>query len=75
MNKKSNVPGAAQGAAPVEPPTIDQVEAWMKKDMACAISLLNALYSDPDMLRSIATFMMGRFSNAKRVVDQDSKSS
>lgn len=64
MNTNNKVEEQAQGAGPqsVEV-TLDLVEKWLKHDLGAAISCLNAIHSDPDMLKSVATFMYGRFVN------------
>lgn len=43
----------------------DQVKSWLEKDLKMAISLLTALYTDPDLLNAIADFMHGRIMNDK----------
>lgn len=64
-NGSENVPQG--GKSPVESSEINlaTVEKWLKNDLAKAISCLNAIYSDPDLLRSVSTFMLGRMNNAK----------
>lgn len=60
----SPVTPEAQGASGV---VVDRekIKEWLKHDLGAAISCLNAIYSDPPMLDSLAEFMYGRFSNAK----------
>lgn len=60
----------AQGADSQQNP--EQIEInkknigqWLKRDLSSAISLLNALYSDPDLLDQITVFMLGRIENQK----------
>lgn len=76
MNKAKVEEKAAPGAeSPVESKDLNvaTVEKWLKNDLAKCISCLNAIYSDPDLLRSVATFMLGRMNNAKahEVVDKN----
>lgn len=56
-----------QGAEPAkeEEVNLEQVRKWLKKDLAMAISCLNAVYTDPDLIESVAVFMMGRMTNDK----------
>lgn len=55
---------SAQGAE-TQPIDKENVTKWLKKDIASSISLLNAVYTDPDLMDHIATFMLGRFENAR----------
>lgn len=57
-NGKSQVQG-------IEDIPSDDVAKWIKKDIGVALSLLQALYSDADMLRSMAEFLQGRYLNQK----------
>lgn len=41
------------------------VAKWLKKDIGVALALLNALYSDDDLLLNMAVFLQGRYMNAK----------
>lgn len=43
----------------------ETVAKWLKKDLGIALALLDALYSDQDMLLNMAVFMQGRYMNAK----------
>lgn len=61
--KEKMQPGSV-GQGPNEP-TQKQVEEWLKNDLLRCINMLDALYTDPDLLRSMATFMLGRLENAK----------
>lgn len=70
MNTKNNqgvqVPGTEDATqAAVSTIDVETVTEYLKKDLAVAISCLNALYSDPDLLNHMAHFMHGRFANAK----------
>lgn len=58
-NSKSN--GEALGAEP----TLNDVERAVKRDLNNALGLLNAVVSDPDFLRYVATFAHGRYINAQ----------
>lgn len=67
INNGKEAPGAELPIPPsVEEMTQDQIKSWLKKDLAVAISCLNAIHSDPDMLESLAAFMLGRVKNAKQ---------
>lgn len=61
---KEKIPSDFVGQGPNEP-TQKQVEEWLKNDLARCIHMLDAIYSDPDLLSSMATFMLGRLENAK----------
>jgi len=56
------------------PISIDQVEAYLKKDLSVAVSCLDAIYRDPDLLRSMAVFLHGRYMNATHSGDAPLKS-
>lgn len=45
--------------------TLDQVKTWLKNDLQRAIGCLNAIYSDPDLMESVAIFMLGRLQNSQ----------
>lgn len=62
--KTNNNGKEAQGA---ELPTLTQpdIVRWLKRDLPTAINCLDAIYSDPDMLDALATFMHGRYMNSK----------
>lgn len=70
METKTNTTEAAQGA----PSEITQqaVKQYLVKDLSIAISCLNAIQSDPDLLEHLAQFMHGRFVNAKHA-EQNAK--
>jgi len=63
MSNQNTSTAEAQGAPAVL--TLDQVEKYLVKDIAVAISCLSAIQSDPDLLRSMAAFMLGRLENSK----------
>jgi len=70
MNKSTKNVVEAQGAETQS--TTEQieinaanVEKWIKTDLGFALNLLNAIYTDPDMMASLAGFMLGRVQNAK----------
>jgi len=50
----------------------NKVKEWLKRDLSVAISCLNALYSDPDLLDHMSDFMYGRLLNAKQKEAVDS---
>lgn len=57
----------AQGAG-VPPINVETVKGYLNKDLSIAISCLQAIQSDPDLLQTMAVFMHGRminFENAK----------
>lgn len=60
--KTNNNGKEAQGA---ELPLLTQqdVVRMLKRDLPMAINCLDAIYSDPDLLESLATFMHGRYMN------------
>lgn len=73
MSKQDSKAAAAQGAA-AAPTTeeakeaamnLETVKGYLKKDLSIAVSCLNAILSDPDLLDSTANFMLGRLLNAK----------
>lgn len=43
--------------------SLKQIKEWVKTDVARAISFLNAIHSDPDLIDHVATFMYGRLQN------------
>lgn len=56
---------SAQGAASPKPLTEGEVKEFVKKDIATAINLLDAVYRDQDTLDMLSTYLYGRFMNAK----------
>jgi len=62
IEKNGTVTESAQGVESVD---LAKVQEWMKRDISFAISLLNAIYSDPDLMESVAHFMLGRLNNSK----------
>jgi hypothetical protein len=64
MEKNQNTSAPAQGAES-ESLTVETVKKYLTKDLSIAISCLNAIQSDPDLLEHLAHFMHGRFVNAK----------
>lgn len=54
----------ALGAA-VPPITPELVKEYLRKDLSVAISCLNAIQSDPDLMDSLAHFMAGRWNNVQ----------
>lgn len=63
MKKKVNGVKAPGAEAPV---TLQDVKTWLKKDIAVAVSCLNAIHTDPDLQEHIASFMFGRLQNAQQ---------
>lgn len=63
MKKEQQTEQNAQGS--VDVPNKKVIETWMKKDLGNAIALLNAIYSDPDLLEVMAGFMQGRMINSE----------
>lgn len=67
-NKKQKVEEVAQGQIPPVAPvevTLEKVKEWSKRDIGCAISFLNAIHQDPDLMDAVCTFIYGRFQNSK----------
>lgn len=66
METKTQSAPATQGAA-AEPTdiSVNTITEYLKKDLSIAISCLNAIQSDPDLINHLAQFMHGRFINAK----------
>jgi len=56
-----NANGKEQGSAPV----LDKatIEKWLLKDLSVAISCLEAIAKDPDMMSMMADWMLGRLQN------------
>lgn len=55
--------GPANSNGVKETPSIATIEKWIVRDVASAVSLLNAILADKDLRMYVATFMQGRFSN------------
>lgn len=62
------VPGTDDAIA--EAITFETVRNYLKKDLSIALSCMNAIMSDPDLLDSVAHFMHGRWQNAKHKPQQ-----
>lgn len=65
---KEKIPSDFVGQGPNESipsPTIPQIEEFLKNDIVRCMHMLDAIYSDPDLLHSMAIFMHGRLENAK----------
>lgn len=63
---------AAQGAAEAKSEVEEMaqlspvlVKEYLKKDLSIAVSCLNAILTDPDLLEQTAHFMFGRLENSK----------
>lgn len=62
MEKNNATADAAQGAGSAEfTPAV--VEGLLKKDLGIAMTCLDAILSDPDLLQYMAVFMHGRMLN------------
>lgn len=61
--------GVAEGEAveQLRELTPEQVEKYLKKDLTVAISCLEAILRDQDILSNLAVFMAARFNNAEIV--------
>lgn len=67
MNTNGKV-SEAQGAETQElpkVPTIQEVRNFLKKDLGMCITMLDAIYKDPNTLNSLADFLHGRFINQR----------
>lgn len=62
--------GVANSDGGVPPVTRENVGKWLKKDVASAIMILNAVHSDQDLLNHMADFMYGRFVNQKQAAER-----
>lgn len=73
MKKTETNGSSAQGVD--EPITVKTIEGYLKKDLQVAISCLEAMHSDPDLLRAMADFMHGRYLNNlnKKEVEKQEK--
>lgn len=80
MKKNSEFSGNGQGPGPVvedpikdlpEVPTVEAIEKWLVRDFSVVSSLFQALLTDKELRLHMATFLQGRYSNAKNrpVVD------
>lgn len=65
MEKNHKAVSQAQGAEDTQetPVTVEQVKKYLVKDVSIALSCLDAIASDPDLLDVIAHFMHGRYMN------------
>lgn len=65
ISKKNGTarPGPDGTQLPLESVTLKQVEDWTKVDLSMCISFLNAIHSDPDLLKQVASWMHGRLQN------------
>lgn len=75
MDTKTKISAADQGSVadainqlPI--PTIGDIEKWLVEDIARAVTLLNALHTDFELRRHMATFMQGRIINARTKAEQ-----
>lgn len=65
----ANEAQGAEVAAKVNDLDIDTIEKWISKDISVCLSLLNAINTDKDLRRMMATFLKGRFNNAQQKQD------
>lgn len=66
MNSTKEKVQSSQGVdSQVDPSSVDisVIEKALKQDVFMAILCLDAMYSDPDLLRHVALFMQGRAIN------------
>lgn len=56
---------SAQGAESPKPITESEVKEFVKRDIATAINLLDAIYKDQDTINMLSAYLYGRFMNAK----------
>lgn len=65
MNKTNTPESSTPG---VETPKLTQelIVKYLNRDLSVAISCLTAIQSDPDLMESLATFMLGRVQNSQR---------
>lgn len=66
MNTNEVEEETAQGAGSqkVATPSIEVVEKWLASDLRACISMLNAIYTDKDLLHQVAVWFNGRVNNA-----------
>jgi len=66
--EKHNANGKEQGSAPV----LDKatIEKWLLKDISVAITCLEAIAKDPDMMSMMAEWMLGRLQNQQNAKHQ-----
>lgn len=65
MEKNSQNGTTARGAKVSKPITESEVKKFLKSDIASCINLLDAIYQDEGTMDSLATFLYGRYMNAK----------
>lgn len=63
MKKNNSETEQAQGAKSVD---LAQVTKWLRHDISVAITCLNAIQSDPDLMDHVARFMYGRLQNMEQ---------
>lgn len=67
MEKNAQTAEAAPGAVDAKMAvSVEMVRDYLNKDLSVAISCLNAIQSDPDLMLHIAQFMHGRFQNSQQ---------
>lgn len=69
MKSKTSKGGSAQGAESSKLPSVDdlpsieQIEKNLVRDLKAAMGAVNAIYSDPDLCKHVATWIHGRSVN------------
>lgn len=71
MTKTTKTNGQAQGAEPskqkdlkdLPAPTQKQIKEWLKRDLQMSIHVLDAIYTDQDLLEMVSAHMYGRMMN------------
>lgn len=64
MDTKNN--GVDEAVAADTPlPKVKEVEEWLLRDVRQCINFLNVINTDPDLRRSMATWMLGRMQNKR----------
>lgn len=61
-NKKNKEVSESQG---LEDMSAKEVAQWLRRDLVVALTLLDALRSDTELLELMATFLQGRYINEK----------
>lgn len=67
MENKNKNGSSAQGAE--QPLTLTMVKDFTKKDIACCMHLLEAIYRDQPTMDALADYLFGRYMNAKHKED------
>lgn len=56
---EDNVNGKTTQGVDLPPVTIENVEKWLTKDLGSCISMLNAIYNDPNLRHMLAEYLVG----------------